>query len=161
MLVGEGIVLDYNESHRPRAQAELDWFGRQPTLRSAIKNAATAVMRAPIWPTWPHSLRDPLGMFTPHTGQRHLAPAIVPGGNPVVGDRRADLEVDPAGLEIRHKTQGAAPILLLAQPGRLQKGYFGATRRVRAGHGACPMWPWRTFFSCLESSDTFFRGRLP
>jgi len=36
------IVRMYVQRIRPRAQAELDWFIRQPTLRDAIKNAALA-----------------------------------------------------------------------------------------------------------------------
>jgi hypothetical protein len=36
------IVHTYIRRIRPRAQAELDWFIRQPTLRDAIRNAALA-----------------------------------------------------------------------------------------------------------------------
>jgi len=36
------IVRMYIQRIRPRAQAELDWFIRQPTLRDAIENAALA-----------------------------------------------------------------------------------------------------------------------
>jgi hypothetical protein len=36
------IVRVYIEQIRPRAQAELDWFIRQPTLRNATENAALA-----------------------------------------------------------------------------------------------------------------------
>jgi hypothetical protein len=36
------IVRTYIRRVRPRAQAELDWFIRQPTLRDATKNAALA-----------------------------------------------------------------------------------------------------------------------
>jgi hypothetical protein len=36
------IVRLYVRRIRPRAQAELDWFIRQPTLRDAIENAALA-----------------------------------------------------------------------------------------------------------------------
>ena len=43
MLVGEAIVLDYVEYHRPKARAELEWFRQQPTLRSAIEYAALAI----------------------------------------------------------------------------------------------------------------------
>ena len=38
----ETIVRMYVQRIRPRAQAELDWFIGQPTLRDAIENAALA-----------------------------------------------------------------------------------------------------------------------
>ena len=38
----DAIVRTYIRRIGPRAQAELDWFIRQPTLRDAIKNAALA-----------------------------------------------------------------------------------------------------------------------
>jgi hypothetical protein len=38
----KSIVRMYVQRIRPRAQAELDWFIRQPTLRDAVENAALA-----------------------------------------------------------------------------------------------------------------------
>src|ERR1700683_1566062 len=38
----KAIARTYIRKIRPRAQAELDWFIRQPTLREAIENAALA-----------------------------------------------------------------------------------------------------------------------
>jgi hypothetical protein len=39
----DAIVRAYIGRIRPRAQAEFDWFARQPSLQSAIRNAALAV----------------------------------------------------------------------------------------------------------------------
>src|SRR5262245_55785530 len=39
----DGIVRTYIRWIRPKAQAELDWFARQPTLQAAIETAALAV----------------------------------------------------------------------------------------------------------------------
>lgn len=36
------IIHAYIRQIRPKAQAELDWFAHQPSLRAAIKNAALA-----------------------------------------------------------------------------------------------------------------------
>jgi len=38
----EAIVRAYIQRHRPRAQAEFDWFRQQPTLKAAIECAALA-----------------------------------------------------------------------------------------------------------------------
>jgi hypothetical protein len=39
----EAIVRTYIRKIRPHAQAEIDWFARQPSLDAAIENAALAV----------------------------------------------------------------------------------------------------------------------
>ena len=39
----DAIVRTYIRQIRPRAQAEIDWFARQPSLLAAIKNATMAV----------------------------------------------------------------------------------------------------------------------
>src|SRR6266852_8191200 len=39
----DAIIRAYIRQIRPRAQAELDWFSRQPSLLAAIRNAALAV----------------------------------------------------------------------------------------------------------------------
>lgn len=39
----ETIVHTYIRKIRPRAQAEMDWFVRQPSLEAAIEKAALAV----------------------------------------------------------------------------------------------------------------------
>lgn len=39
----DAIVRTYIRRIRPRAQTEIDWFVRQPSLRPAIRNAALAV----------------------------------------------------------------------------------------------------------------------
>ena len=39
----DALVRTYIRRIRPRAQTEIDWFVRQPSLRAAIRNAALAV----------------------------------------------------------------------------------------------------------------------